>query len=148
MKLTIGTAVAAMALTLTACGGESANGSDSGAQEAQAQLTSTVATLVEAAVPGADVSDLTPEKITCTDSSAADRIMFRITRSDLTSTDTGASLRQLETEIQRLGMSPELDTNIPAQEIGFRGNNMRGNVEVRTSGAVKVTASTDCYADE
>lgn len=147
MKKTIGAALATLALTLSACGSEPANGNGTGAEEAQSQLTKTVSTLVEAAVPGADVSDLTAEKLTCTDSSTADRIMFRITRTGLRSTDTGASLRQLETEIQRLGMSPELDTNMPAQEIGFRGNRMRGNVEVRTSGAVAITASTDCYED-
>ena len=147
MKRSIGAAIAALTLALAACGGEAANGDTSGAEEAQTVLKRTVSTLVEAAAPGADTSDMQVEKLTCTDSAAPDRVMFRITHSGLQSPDTGTSLRTLETEIQRLGMFPELDTNIPAQEIGFRGNGLRGNVAVRTSGAVQITASTECHED-
>lgn len=147
MKKSIGAAVAALALTLAACGGEPASGDVSGAEEAQTALQRAVSTFAEAAAPGADTSELPIEKLTCTDSADADRVMFRITQAGLQSPDTGASLRTLETEIQRLGMVAELDTNIPAQEIGFRGNGLRGSVAVRTSGAVQITASTECHDD-
>lgn len=147
MKRTIGTALAALALAaLPSCGNDApAGATDSGAEQAREALSSTVATLVEAAVPGADISGFTTEELTCTDSAAPDRIMFRMNGSGLTSKDTGKSFQRLQRSIKDLDMTADLDRNIPAQEIGFRGDSIRGNVIVRTTGSVSISATTDCY---
>lgn len=145
MNRTFGAALAALALAITACGSTPASGSSSGADDAKALLDSAVSTLTEAAAPGANTSGFTTETLACTDSSSTDRIMFRTTGKDLHSTDTGKSLERLQEEIERLGMTAQLDRAIPAQEIGFRGNGLRGNVVVKVTGTVSITATTDCH---
>lgn len=145
MNRTIGAAFAALALTLCACGSSPASGSDRGATEVLDMLDTAVESLTEAAAPGTDTSDFVTETLPCTDSASPDRIMYRTTARDLRSEDTGKSLQQLEKEIQRLGMAVELDRAIPAQEIGFWGNGLRGSVVVKTTGTVNIVATTDCH---